>query len=59
MNRHEIEQVLIMLSHAQGFYGKLVHDIGRMPDHIREEFWTEMESKGFKDIIDIVMYFET
>lgn len=58
MDRHEIEQALIQLSHAQGFYGRLLHDIGHMPDHVREEFWKKMEQRGFRDTLDIVMFFE-
>ena len=58
MDRHEIEQALIQLSHAQGFYGRLLNEIGNLPDHMREEFWRNMESKRFNDIIDVIMYFE-
>lgn len=58
MDRHEIEQALIQLSHAQGFYGRVLNEIGNLPDHKREEFWRMMESKGFKDVIDIIMFFE-
>lgn len=58
MDRHEIEQALIQLSYSQGSYGRLLRDIGHMPDHMREEFWSKMESKGFNDIIDVIMYFE-
>lgn len=58
MDRHEIEQALIQLSHAQGFYGRVLNEIGNLPDHMREEFWKGLESKRFNDIFDIVMYFE-
>jgi hypothetical protein len=59
MNRHEIEKVLIQLSHSQGSYGRLLRDISNMSDHEREEFWASLEQKGFKDAIDVVMHFES
>ena len=58
MDRHEIEQALIQLSHAQGFYGRILNEIGNLPDHMREEFWGGLESRRFNDIIDVIMYFE-
>lgn len=58
MDRHEIEQALIQLSHSKGLYGRILNEIGNLPDHMREEFWAKMESKGFEHIFDIVMFFE-
>ncbi len=58
MDRHEIEQALIQLSHAQGFYGRLLYNIDCMPDHMREEFWMKMEQQRFRDTLDVVMFFE-
>lgn len=58
MDRHEMEQALIQLSHAQGFYGRLLHNLGCLPDHIREEFWRDMEARGFRDVTDMIMYLE-
>lgn len=58
MNRHEMEQALIQMSHTNGFYGRLLHNLSCLPDHIREEFWLNMEARGAKDIVDLLMILE-
>lgn len=58
MDRHEMEQALIQLSHTQGYYGRLLHNLSCLPDHIREEFWLNMEARNPRSIEDISALFE-
>ena len=58
MDRHEMEQALIQLSHAQGFYGRVLREMERLPDHIREEFWLNTEARNPRSIEDISALFD-
>lgn len=62
MNIIEIIEVIQLLSHSQGFYGRLLERIldakANDPDSF-EGIKKELESQNFKDSVDVVMYFET
>lgn len=57
----QVIEVVEMLSHSQGFYGRLLRDIQQMkefePDKF-EEFKELIELMGFENHVDVVMFFE-
>ena len=60
----KIEQILNaiqQLSYSQGFYGRLYQSLMEVkendPDRF-DEIAEELESQHFKDVVDMVMYFE-
>lgn len=57
----QVIEVIEMLSHSQGFYGRLLKDINYMkenaPDKFEEFTWL-IELKEFQTPIDVVMFFE-
>lgn len=61
---YDIEQVvdvIEMLSYSQGFYGRLLEEIlyieENEPDKY-EVFKNIIEKQGFKDPVDVVLFFE-
>lgn len=58
---NDVIDVLVQLSYSQGFYGRLLRDIGELkeyePEHF-EMFVEEIESQNFRTALDVVMYFE-
>ena len=57
----QVIEVIEMLSHSQGFYGRLLKDINYMkeyePDKFEDFKWI-IELKEFRTPIDVVMFFE-
>lgn len=58
MNRNEIMNTIEMLSHSQGFYGRLLNAIRELPDDEKDRFFKHLESHNFSDPLDLVLYFE-
>lgn len=58
MDRHGMEQLLMQLAQTQGQYGRVLREMERLPDHVREEFRRQMEAGGFRDLTDLLMFFE-
>ena len=61
MNVLQVIDVIRELSHSQGFYSRLYRNILLMHERDKEAFdkFTEwVESKNFKDTLDVVMFFE-
>lgn len=58
----EVIEVIEMLSKSQGFYGRLLEQILYLqeyePDQF-EYFKMVMEKQNFKDMVDVVLFFET
>ena len=58
---NDVIDIIHNLSYSQGFYGRLLRDIGELkkyePEHF-EMFVEEIESQNFKTALDVVMYFE-
>lgn len=61
MNIDQILDEIKSLSHSQGFYGRLYERLMEIKNTDEEE-WRftveELESRKFKDTLDMVMYFE-
>lgn len=61
MDVYQVIDVIRMLSHSQGFYGRLLEEILYAqvyePNKF-EEFRKIIENQNFKDSLDVVMYFE-
>lgn len=58
---NDVINILIELSHSQGFYGRLLRDLSEIKKYEPERFdliVTEIESQEFTNALDIVMYFE-
>lgn len=57
----QVIEVIEMLSHSQGFYGRLLKDINYMkeyePDKFEDLKWI-LELKEFQNPVDVVMFFE-
>jgi hypothetical protein len=56
MKANEILETIKMLAKSQGFYGRLINAIETSEE--RENILAELESKNFKDPVDLVMFFE-
>lgn len=61
MDINEIMKAILGLAHSQGFYGRLYNNLVEIRDN-DEEAWVEvveeLEGKHFKDLLDLVLYFE-
>lgn len=61
---YDVEQVIEvvqMLSHSQGFYGRLLKEINYIKDYEPEKFETfkeVIEAQGFENPVDVVLFFE-
>ncbi len=51
MNKEEIKQLLQNLASSQGFYQRIL-------DNITEEDLDNLESRNFKDSVDLIMFLE-
>ena len=60
-NVDQVIEVVRMLSHSQGFYGRLLEEIMYIKDYEPEKFETFkelIEEQKFKDPVDVVLFFE-
>ena len=61
MDINEIMEAILGLAQSQGFYGRLYNDLVEIRDN-NEQAWIqvveELEGQHFKDILDMVLYFE-
>ena len=61
MDINEIMEAILGLARSQGFYGRLYNDLVEIRDS-DEEAWVEvveeLEGQHFKDLLDLVLYFE-
>lgn len=58
---NDVIDIIHNLSYSQGFYGRLLRDIGELKEYepeYFEMFVEEIESQNFKTALDVVMYFE-
>lgn len=58
---NDVINILIELSHSQGFYGRLLRDLSEIKEYEPERFElivTEIESQNFTSPLDVVLYFE-
>lgn len=61
MSFNEVMDAIIMLARSQGFYGRLCNAIDELAENDYEtfvRFQEEIEAQKFKDIVDMVLYFE-
>ena len=61
MTMEDILNTIEMLSHSQGFYGRLLFEIYELQDNNPEkyeELVAEWEAKEFKDTLDFILYIE-
>lgn len=57
----DVMDVIISLSHSQGYYGRILRSIAELRDEDEEAFdalVVEIESQEFTSALDVVMYFE-
>ena len=57
----KVIEVVQMLSHSQGFYGRLLEEINYIKEYEPEKFETFkeiIEEQEFKDPVDVVLFFE-
>ena len=57
----QVIEVIEMLSHSQGYYGRLLNDIMYIRENDPErfdDFKFIIESKGFTNPVDVVIFFE-
>ena len=57
MNRDEILNILSNLAKSQGTYARLYNQLSDGSED-SEKFITLMESQGFNDVVDIIMWLE-
>lgn len=61
MKMNQILAAIRMLSHSQGFYGRLYRDLMTIRGNSPEQYdaiVTELEAQKFGDAVDMVLYFE-
>lgn len=58
MNREQILDAFRSLARSQGFYGRLLEQIDSVDEETREAFLSDLESRNFKDAVDLVMWIE-
>ena len=58
MTAKDVINVIEELSYSQGFYGRLLRDIKGLNAKDFREFCRVMEEQNFRDIIDVVLFFE-
>ena len=59
---NEIISVIEMLSHSQGFYGRLLRSIYELKQENEKEYnelKNYLESQNFSDTLDVIMFFES
>ena len=59
---NQVIEVVEMLSHSQGFYGRLLNRIKEMEEYEQEnfdQFKSIVEGQYFTDPVDVVLFFET
>ena len=59
---NEIVSVIEMLSHSQGFYGRLLRSILELKQEDEtgyNELKNYLESQNFSDTLDVIMFFES
>ena len=58
MNREQILDAFRSLARSQGFYGRLLEQIDSVDEETRETFLSDLESRNFRDVVDLVMWIE-
>ena len=58
MNREQILATFRSLAMSQGFYGRLLEQIDSVDEETRDAFLSDLESRDFKDVVDLVMWIE-
>lgn len=59
MNKDEIMATLRSLAQSQGFYGRVLEAICSAGEEYKNAYLDMLESKHFKDPLDLVLFFET
>lgn len=60
-NVEQVIEVVQMLSHSQGFYGRLLEEIMYIKEYEPDKFETfkeVIEEQGFENPVDVVLFFE-
>ena len=58
MNREQILDAFRSLARSQGFYGRLLEQIDSVDEETREDFLSDLESRKFRNVVDLVMWIE-
>lgn len=61
MKMNQILRLIESLSHSQGFYGRLLESILELKQYnpgAYEQLVKDLESKNFKDDLDVIQFFE-
>ena len=58
MNREQILDAFRSLAMSQGFYGRLLERIDSVDEETREAFLSDLESRNFGDVLDLIMWIE-
>ena len=58
MNREQILDAFRSLARSQGFYGRLLEQIDSVDEETREAFLSDLESRKFRNVVDLVMWIE-
>ena len=58
MNREQILDAFRSLAMSQGFYGRLLKQINDVDEETREAFLSDLESRNFSNVVDLVMWIE-
>ena len=58
MNREQIMNAFRTLAKSQGFYGRLIEQIESVDEEARDAFLSDLESRHFNDVVELVMWIE-
>ena len=59
MNREEIKNTFKSLAQSQGFYGRLLRQLGNSSKEEVDEFYAILEAENFKDWLELILYIES
>ena len=61
MNRDQILETIKSLAKSQGLYGRILDNLNKVLENYPDEYeklMEALENMHFKDVIDLIMYFE-
>jgi hypothetical protein len=58
LNKKQIKDTFESLAKSQGMYQRLLDGINELSEEDQKKFWDDLESRNFKDSVDVVLYME-
>lgn len=59
MSHDEILENIKLLAKSQGYYARLLETLGIIDQENYNDILNHLENQNFRDVVDLVMYFES